>query len=146
MKVARAERREIAFALLALENLIGEAEIGSHELVRQNLAGRSIGEQSVQAERAAEDRFVIGDAPFAELSLDARGRILNQQPGKALKTNAWGQGSLIPVGKFKRLLNPARQVLSDVEEHAKLGIASVQQRAVQIVPRRFSLWQKALQL
>src|ERR1700678_3637199 len=120
MKLGRAERGEIALALLALENLVGETEIGAYELIGKHFARRRGGEQSVQAKGAAEDGFVVSHAPLAKLGLYAGGRVLDQQARKALKTDAMGKGGLIAIGEFQTLLNPARQILADIIEHSKL--------------------------
>src|ERR1700689_2949564 len=125
MEFARGERRKVAFALLALEDLIGEAEIGANEFVGEHFARRCVGKHSVQAERAAEDRFVIADAPLAKLGLDAGGRVLDQHSCETLETDAAGKGVLIALGEFETLLNPARQIFSHVEQHSKFGMAPV---------------------
>src|SRR5271165_541070 len=88
MKCTRAERREVALALLALEDLIGEAEIRAHEFVGKDFPRRRGGKQRVQSKRPAEDRFVVGNAPLAKLGLDARGRILDQHSGETLEADA----------------------------------------------------------
>src|SRR5579863_8192016 len=133
MELARGERRKIALAQLALEDLVGEAEVRTHKFVGEHFARRRGGKQGMQAKRAAEDGFVIGDAPFAQLSLDAGGRILDQQSGETLEADSTGQGLLIAVGEFETLFDPARQVLSDIEEHAKFGVTPVEKRAVQVL-------------
>ena len=56
-----------------------------------------------------------------------------------------GRVVLIALGEFETLLHPARQILSDVEQHSKLGIAPVEKRAIQVFARRFALGQQTLQ-
>ena len=51
------------------------------------------------------------------------------------------QPVLMALDKFQALLDPARQILADVEQHAQLGVAAVQQSPVQVFARGFALRQ-----
>ncbi len=48
---------------------------------------------------------------------------------------------LMALDKFQALLDPARHIPADVEQHAQLGVAAVQQSAVQLLAGGFALRQ-----
>ena len=141
IEIARVDWREVALALLGLEDLVGVAEIGAHELIGQYFPRRRGGEQGVQAERAAEDRLVVGHAPFAQFRLHGWRRVLNQQRGEALVEMPRRKHVLVALGEFQALLDPARQIFAHVVQHSQFRVASVEQGPVQVLARGFALRQ-----
>ena len=70
--------------------------------------------------------FVVRHAPLPQLGLDAGGRSLNQQRGKALIRDARWQLGTVVSDKLKALFDPAHQIFAYVIKHSHFRVSAVE--------------------
>src|SRR5581483_10000580 len=86
----------------------------------------------VNSERAGEDGGVVGDPPFVEFFADAFRRITGEKTGEALAIDA-GVFALVAFYALHTLVQPARNVLTQEEQHTDLCVAPRHNTALQLI-------------